>query len=63
MGMPRKRKMSVHVYTLRIYNEGQVDGYASSVTDYLPPQLEFVIDETTGKYKMNEVNLKILGLQ
>lgn len=33
------------IYTLRIYNEGQVDGYASSVTDYLPPQLEFVIDD------------------
>ena len=33
------------IYTLRIYNEGQIDGYASSVTDYLPEQLEFVIDD------------------
>ncbi len=33
------------IYTLRIYNEGEVDGYASSVTDYLPPQLEFVMDD------------------
>ncbi len=33
------------IYTLRIYNEGELDGYASSVTDYLPPQLEFVIDD------------------
>lgn len=33
------------IYTLRIYNEGKVDGYASSVTDYLPPQLEFVVDD------------------
>lgn len=33
------------IYTLRIYNEGQLDGYASSVTDYLPPQLEFVMDD------------------
>ena len=33
------------IYTLRIYNEGQIDGYASEVTDYLPPQLEFVIDD------------------
>lgn len=33
------------IYTLRIYNEGQIDGYASSVTDYLPPQLEFVMDD------------------
>ena len=33
------------IYTLRIYNEGELDGYASSVTDYLPPQLEFVMDD------------------
>ena len=33
------------IYTLRIYNEGELDGYANSVTDYLPPQLEFVIDD------------------
>lgn len=33
------------IYTLRIYNEGDIAGYASSVTDYLPPQLEFVIDD------------------
>jgi len=33
------------IYTLRIYNEGELDGYANSVTDYLPPQLEFVMDD------------------
>ena len=33
------------IYTLRIYNEGDISGYASSVTDYLPPQLEFVMDD------------------
>lgn len=33
------------IYTLRIYNEGEIDGYASKVTDYLPPQLEFVTDD------------------
>ena len=33
------------IYTIRIYNEGEIDGYASEVTDYLPPQLEFVIDD------------------
>ena len=33
------------IYTLRIYNEGELDGYASSITDYLPPQLEFVMDD------------------
>ena len=33
------------IYTIRIYNEGQLDGYVSEVTDYLPPQLEFVTDD------------------
>ena len=33
------------IYTLRIYNEGQLDGYATTITDYLPPQLEFVTDD------------------
>ena len=33
------------IYTLRIYNEGELDGYVSSVTDYLPPQLEFVMND------------------
>lgn len=30
------------VYTIRIYNEGEVDGYAKQVTDYLPEGLELV---------------------
>ena len=33
------------IYTIRIYNEGELDGYASAITDYLPPQLEFVTDD------------------
>ncbi len=33
------------IYTIRVYNEGQVDGYAEKVTDYLPPQLEFIIND------------------
>ncbi len=36
---------NIVIYTLRVYNEGELDGYANSVTDYLPPQLEFVIDD------------------
>ena len=37
------------VYTLRVYNEGEIDGYASEVTDYLPPYLIYVEDS-----KINE---------
>ncbi|MBO5479087.1 MAG: isopeptide-forming domain-containing fimbrial protein [Clostridia bacterium] len=32
-------------YTIRIYNEGPKDGYASEITDHLPPQLEFLPDD------------------
>ena len=31
-------------YTLRIYNEGEIDGYASEVTDYLPEHVTFLPD-------------------
>ncbi len=38
-------------YTLRIYNEGQVDGYADEIVDHLPPELEFLPnDEMNKKY-------------
>ena len=32
------------IYTLRVYNEGQLDGYVTEITDYLPPELEYVND-------------------
>ena len=38
------------IYTLRIYNEGELDGYVSSVTDYLPPQLKFINDAFNAQY-------------
>ena len=38
-------------YTLRVYNEGELDGYVQTITDYLPPQLEFIVDdEINAKY-------------
>ena len=38
------------IYTLRVYNEGQLDGYVDEITDYLPENLEFVNDEFNAKY-------------
>ncbi len=39
---PLKVKVGDHViYTIRVYNEGSIDGYASEITDYLPPHLQF----------------------
>lgn len=34
------------VYTIRIYNEGTVKGWADLVTDYLPEGLDFIEDST-----------------
>ena len=33
------------IYTLRVYNEGEIDGYAEEITDHLPEGLEFVNDD------------------
>ena len=33
------------IYTLRVYNEGQIAGYANKIVDHLPEQLEFLPDD------------------
>lgn len=33
---------SIVTYTIRVYNEGDIDGYAEEITDYLPPELEYI---------------------
>lgn len=38
------------IYMLRVYNEGDIDGYATEITDYLPSGLEFVDGEFNDKY-------------
>ncbi len=38
------------VYMLRVYNEGDVDGYAAEVKDHLPPYLTYVDDEFNKQY-------------
>ncbi len=35
------------LYTIRIYNEGEIDGYASLIRDSIPEGLEFVVEDTT----------------
>ena len=34
----------VVTYTIRVYNEGELDGYVGEITDYLPAELEFIND-------------------
>ncbi len=37
------------IYTIRVYNEGNIAGYAKEVSDNLPEGLEFLIDNDTNK--------------
>ena len=43
-------KNDIVVYMLRVYNEGEIDGYASEIKDHLPSYLEFVDGEFNKKY-------------
>ena len=36
-------------YTLRVYNEGELSGYAEEITDNIPEGLEFIIDSEKNK--------------
>ena len=38
------------VYMLRVYNEGEIDGYAAEIKDHLPPYLEYVDNEFNQEY-------------
>lgn len=40
---------STIIYTVRVYNEGQVEGYADEITEHLPQELEYVNDEFNAK--------------
>ena len=43
-------KNDIVVYMLRVYNEGEQDGYAAEIKDYLPPYLTFVDGEFNEQY-------------
>ncbi|MBQ3409638.1 MAG: DUF11 domain-containing protein [Clostridia bacterium] len=40
---------NIVVYTIRVYNEGAVDGYATKVMDDIPEGLEFIPEDETNK--------------
>ena len=44
-------------YTFRIYNEGDIDGYASEITEDIPEGLEFIYSEKTGDDLKNDSSL------
>lgn len=41
------------IYMLRVYNEGEIAGYASEIKDHLPENLEYVDGEFNEKYGWN----------
>ena len=43
-------KNDIVVYMLRVYNEGEIDGYAAEIKDHLPPYLEFVEGDFNTQY-------------
>lgn len=42
-------KGSLVTYTIRVYNEGEVNGYVSEITDYLPNYLIYLENNETNK--------------
>ena len=46
------------LYTIRVYNEGEVNGYASKIKDTLPIGLEFVVgnEEYNGKWNLDGID-------
>ncbi len=44
------KKNDIVVYMLRVYNEGEIDGYAAEIKDHLPEYLEFVDGEYNEQY-------------
>ena len=46
-------------YSFKVYNEGQVDGYAKTISDYIPEGLGYIVDidaNTSNKWKLPEGN-------
>ena len=44
------KKNDIVVYMIRVYNEGEIDGYAAEIKDHLPEYLEFVDGEYNEQY-------------
>ena len=49
------------LYTLRVYNEGEFDTYASKITDHLPTYLDYVDCEFNRNYGWNKLSTDSTG--
>ena len=43
-----------YVYTIRVTNEGEIEGYAKEVTDYIPKGLKFVKEDNPNWYEISD---------
>ena len=43
-------KNDVVIYMIRVYNEGELDGYASEIKDHLPPYLKYIDNDYNKSY-------------
>ncbi len=43
-----------YVYTIRVTNEGEIEGYAKEVTDYVPKGLKFVKEDNPDWYEISD---------
>ena len=57
------KKDDIVKYTFRVYNEGDIDGYASEITEDIPEGLEFIWSEKTGTDLDADTNLSDLEKQ
>ena len=52
-------------YTLRVYNEGELDGYVNTITEHIPEGLEFILDSDVNTTYMwtfeNVLNINIIN--
>ena len=51
------KKGDIVKYTFRVYNEGNIDGYASEITEDIPEGLEFMWSENLGDDLQNDTTL------
>ena len=61
-------KGDIVTYTIRVYNEGEIDGTATEITDYLPEGLELAPDSTINtsngwiEYEKGKKDIRLLVL-
>ncbi len=68
--IPKNKLASIVVkfkYKIRVYNEGQIDGYVKEITDYTPKNMKFVQEDNplwkdagNGKVVTNQLENKLL---